>query len=70
MMVTTLNLESVKLGKKRGVVSGMTDPLDYMMCLEGAGFQNIHIKYLDQGIQAVYAYASSPPQSQLPGSKL
>lgn len=56
LMVTTLNLSSLRLAKKRGLLKyGNIDPLRYMQQLEGAGFSDVHIEYkLDEDAAADY----------------
>lgn len=45
-MVTTLSVERLKYAQSKGLLRGTnTDPLDYMLNLEGAGFENVNIKY-------------------------
>ncbi|CAD5118713.1 DgyrCDS7394 [Dimorphilus gyrociliatus] len=64
-VVATLNLERLKLSKKKGLMKYASfDPIKYMHALESAGFENVKIEYLN-GYQAIYGHIASKPQMRI-----
>lgn len=66
IMVTTLNLDSLKKLEAEGVLTPAvfrtTDPLNYMAALEGVGFADVRIEYYDYKditYQGIFATKSS-----------
>ena len=57
IMVTALNLSSVKQATESGFITGLTDPQDYCYVLYTVGFINVSFKCISGDIYAVYAYA-------------
>lgn len=78
-MVTTLNLDSIRVSRSEGYLKyGNPDPVRYMCALEAMGFEEVKIKYfVDKNVkyQAIFAYINDKPayeetDQELPESKL
>lgn len=73
-MVTTLNLENIKIAIDNGVLSAKaTDPVRYMQALEMAGFQDVKMEYLSENgkdFQAMFAFVKDKPEIEVSEAKL
>jgi len=58
LMVTTLNVDSVKFAAKQAVLTGLTDPQEYRNVLIAAGFKNVTFEHIVGETHAVIAHAS------------
>ncbi|XP_067685557.1 uncharacterized methyltransferase YdaC-like [Haliotis asinina] len=58
-MVTTMNLDKIKMAQRRGLMKyGSPDPVRFMWMLEETGFEDVKLEYLSDGdkkFQAIFA---------------
>ena len=57
LMITALDLKSIQLAKKRSILTGLTDPYDYMKVLETVGFENVSMRNTKGEVHVIFAFA-------------
>ena len=68
VMVTLLNLDSIKVAQSRGLLKyGHPDPVNYMCALELTGFKDVKMEYFTDSLlkyQAIFAHLPDQPADQ------